>query len=342
MKNNEFDKYLTTPNFLSEWEDFQKNIKLFKNSDYLKDLREGMKLFRAMNYTKDIRDGMQAIQAASKFLREAEDFKRFRDSVDTWKTVDPMKGFHESIRALLAPGLPDATKEAWNLSGAMKDIQEEFKALQTPEATKSFQNAIDKWQLTNPSKSERTGHPQEEGSITPFSTMDVQNIVNNISERVLSQQTWNTAESVNAIISEISALKNPSLEKFMAWIFFPILVATIFSIINPISDFYIKEILGSSVNKSDERKVAREIRRQAPQVVGATAVLNSYRFVSKNTLIVHTNASAKSTTLGHLRFGQAVMLIEKRDAWSLVAWTTDDEQVVLRGWVFSRYLSKFK
>ncbi|AYZ96724.1 SH3 domain-containing protein [Burkholderia dolosa] len=71
-----------------------------------------------------------------------------------------------------------------------------------------------------------------------------------------------------------------------------------------------------------------------------TEQLQSFRFVLKEELEVHTHPSSKSPAVGNLALGQVVMLLERQKAWSSVAWTADDESPAVHGWVYSRYVSK--
>jgi hypothetical protein len=43
-----------------------------------------------------------------------------------------------------------------------------------------------------------------------------------------------------------------------------------------------------------------------------------------------------------LQFGQAVRVVEKGKDFTLVAWSSPDGSTHIRGWVYSRYLKKFK
>ena len=46
--------------------------------------------------------------------------------------------------------------------------------------------------------------------------------------------------------------------------------------------------------------------------------------------------------LARLSFGKAVRLLEKEKDFSLVLWTDKESGAEIQGWVFSRYLGKFK
>ncbi|MDP3811625.1 MAG: SH3 domain-containing protein [Hydrogenophaga sp.] len=68
----------------------------------------------------------------------------------------------------------------------------------------------------------------------------------------------------------------------------------------------------------------------------------SLRIVSSKVLVVRLNPGAKSPELGRLHYGAAVELVEKSGHFALIKWRHGESKVELQGWVFARYLSKFK
>jgi uncharacterized protein YgiM (DUF1202 family) len=68
--------------------------------------------------------------------------------------------------------------------------------------------------------------------------------------------------------------------------------------------------------------------------------LSDFRYVSADILHVRQQPNRSSQIIAKLSCGQPVMLISKGKSWSLVEWTS--EEVTIRGWVSSRYLSRFK
>lgn len=68
-------------------------------------------------------------------------------------------------------------------------------------------------------------------------------------------------------------------------------------------------------------------------------ILKSYAYVSTEKLIIRQSNKAKSKALYTLEFGQVVRIICKNKNWTLVEY--ENEEDVIRGWVFTRYLTKF-
>ena len=70
-------------------------------------------------------------------------------------------------------------------------------------------------------------------------------------------------------------------------------------------------------------------------------VLNQYRYVSTNSLVVRKDKSVGSKAIYTLEFGQVVRLVYKNKNWSLIEYVDEDDNII-KGWVFTRYISKFK
>jgi len=145
---------------------------------------------------------------------------------------------------------------------------------------------------------------------------------------------------VTAIANEVASIKSSRLKEIFLTLIYPLLIAAIFAVLNPIADYYVKNYLENRSNSISPREVKKNVRKSVPSYVDNRSDLKPYRFVSRQELEVHTHPSSGSPTLGNLDLGQIVVLLEKRKAWSLVAWSSDAEYSNLQGWVFTRYVSK--
>lgn len=65
-----------------------------------------------------------------------------------------------------------------------------------------------------------------------------------------------------------------------------------------------------------------------------------YGYVSTDKLIMRQTNKVNSRALYALEFGQVIKIIHKDRNWSLVEYEREEE--VIKGWVFTRYISKFK
>ena len=69
-------------------------------------------------------------------------------------------------------------------------------------------------------------------------------------------------------------------------------------------------------------------------------LLKIYGYVSTDSLIMRQSNKVKSRALHSLKFGQVIKIIHKDRNWTLVEYESDED--VIRGWVFTRYISTFK
>jgi hypothetical protein len=100
---------------------------------------------------------------------------------------------------------------------------------------------------------------------------------------------------------------------------------------------YAPLLLGESPR--EDKKI---VNAAARELIGTPELLHSYRYVASKVLIVRLNPRASSPELGRLKFGAAVELVEKSGDFALVKWRDNATKVELQGWVFARYVSKFK
>lgn len=328
--------------------EYREALKAIQHLDPMKDIRETIKGLHLQDPLKEYRDAIKAIQLH-------DPMREIREAMKVIQIQDPLKGYREAMKAI---HLHDPMKEireaikAFRLQDPLKEYQEAMKATQS--SMREISDGLKALGLENILKkiSQQEwplAHATVDGGITvnadntvtldstTLSCSEVQQIANEIVDRTFNRSSEQIETVVATLVAEIRALKNPPLEKFLSLLIYPIIVALIFSIINPITDYYIKESLGA-----EKREVAKKIRKHVLASTSDIGALDAYRLVSRKYLDVRTNPSAQSPSLGRLQFGQVVMLIERRKDWSLVAWSDDETEVAIQGWVFSRYLGKFR
>lgn len=333
--------------------------------DPMKEIREAMKAIQLHDSMKEAHEAMKALQLH-------DSMKEYREVMKAIQLHDPMKEAREAMKALqLQYPMKEYLKamKAIQLHDPMKEAREAMKALQLQgsmkeylEAMKAIQIQSSTWEVNDAFKSLglegilKTISSQEwplaytplDGGIdvnsdntvtidsTTLSCVDIQQIANEIADKTFNRSSEQLGYAITTLVAEIRALKNPALERIISLLVYPIIVALIFSIVNPIADFYIKDSL--SAEKLELKKIKKHILAATENVV----TLDSYRLVSREFLDARANPSARSQAFRRLYRGQVVVLIEKRKDWSLVAWSDDESEVAVQGWVFSRYLSKFR
>lgn len=70
--------------------------------------------------------------------------------------------------------------------------------------------------------------------------------------------------------------------------------------------------------------------------------ISHLRFVNVNNLNIRNISSAtkKAKILGQLNLGDVIKIIDKKKNWTKIYF--ENENVTIKGWVFTRYISKFK
>ncbi len=146
----------------------------------------------------------------------------------------------------------------------------------------------------------------------------------------------NFEKGINRLIKEIQKNKDPVIQKVILNFIISLIVAILISFLNPMID-KIRE----HVAVNDKRTATKIIQRTVTQTEIPRNVLVDFRFVTADVLIVRAEDKQKSKIVARLYFGQVVLLIKKNKNWSSVEWKDDDGDVIIRGWVFTRYLRKF-
>ncbi len=142
---------------------------------------------------------------------------------------------------------------------------------------------------------------------------------------------------INCLIYEIKKQKDPFIQRLLSWLFFPLIVGLILSVVTPISEHYVNNYLSK-----DNRAQVKIIKQNANIAVTDLDLLNEMRFVNTSSLNVRMKPSIKSELIGTLKFSTPIVVIEKKKNWTLVEWVNEEKGVSIKGWVFSRYLQKFR
>ncbi len=144
-------------------------------------------------------------------------------------------------------------------------------------------------------------------------------------------------EAVERIVAAIQKQQKPTVQ-LMLWLFFrEVLDWLIAGAIGAAMGHYAPAVMGES-----PQSAKKAVQENAKAAVGSVEILAEYRYVSTKALIVRSNPKARSPKAGRLSFGMAVKLMKKEKDFALVTWTDKANGAELQGWVFSRYLGKFK
>jgi hypothetical protein len=145
-------------------------------------------------------------------------------------------------------------------------------------------------------------------------------------------------EAVSQMLLAIERNKQPALQVFLVGILLPVLLAVCSVLSAPYVDFHVKRALETS-SKREDNKTVKEAAREA---LHDLRLLQDFRFVGAKCLQVMATARARGPVIGNLQFGQVVRVVEKERDFTLIAWKSEDGKAELQGWVFSRYLERFR
>ena len=165
---------------------------------------------------------------------------------------------------------------------------------------------------------------------------EVVTLVQGVAKEISSAQTQQ--EAADRIVLAIEGIKEPLYQKLLLSIFYPFLLAMLFSYANPYVDFHVKKSLEGASTQSANKQV-KEAAREA---VGDLRLLQDYRFVTAHSLAVRTEPKARGQAVGQIRRGQTVLVLDKERDFTLVTWRSEDGNIEVKGWVFSRYLNRFQ
>ncbi|MDR7121600.1 SH3 domain-containing protein [Rheinheimera soli] len=270
---------------------------------------------------------------------------------------DPLKEHREMIAAMTAPlkeyrelmasfGAPLNEHRAFmaSMTDPLKEFRASIAAIQNPfkEFSTSYAN-ISALKFLKDMALE-IGNDlsfEQDGVVSLASKRMAVSELQDLSYQVIQESSLEPSdtleESLNNLIEEIRSQKDPVTQKLLMWFIYPLIVAVIVSVINPFVDHHVKSYLNE-----DKRALSKKIESTLGSSVGDRAVLKDFRYVSADVLNVRYSSSQKSETIGYLYFGYAVIVIDRQKSWTLVEWNDPDSEVRITGWVFSRYLAKFK
>lgn len=174
--------------------------------------------------------------------------------------------------------------------------------------------------------------------------IDVETTLNEIGETISKNTKLSFKQSINNL---------PKRHKY-AWIFFVFLFNLL--ILQPLyssSSDIIKEKVGiiiKNLSNSNQKVVAKKVKKPVyaelnKQITDKNirdAIINNYSFVTINDLNVRSSNSIKSSSIYKLSLGQVVRILHKNKNWTRIEYENEDESIIIRGWVNTRYISKFK
>jgi len=214
-------------------------------------------------------------------------------------------------------------RSAQDFARQFEEISPAFRAMQ--EAKKSLDRLWPTFQEFDFSQFESSEEDEQEA----------ERAAQTITQAAAKQQFFEDA--VKQIVAAIQAQRRPAVQ-LVLWLFFRKLMDWLIAgAIGAVMGHYAPAVLGDSPQAA--KKAVLDTARVA---VGSPELLVDYRYVSAKVLVVRQNPKARSPEVGRLAFGKAVKLLKKEKDFALVLWTDTESGAEIQGWVFARYLGRFK
>jgi len=268
---------------------------------YLKEIQESLKAMQMHVPLKEIQESLKAMQMH-------DPLKGMRESLKMMQMHDPLKGMRESLKAVSSFG----------------------------EFVKELSN--DNW---SPEIDDGLGiEINADGLIVIDSKSVTQERVQEIAQKVISNalddKTSVFEQKLDSLLQEIKNLKDPIIQRVIAFLLFPMIVGLVLSVFSPVADYHIKERL----SKNEKKLVVEEISRTLTNTFNEQSILSFFRIVSTTSLNVRKKSNSKSDVIAKLHLGDVVEIIEKDKKWFLVIWQDAESGTSVQGWVYSKYLKE--
>lgn len=163
-----------------------------------------------------------------------------------------------------------------------------------------------------------------------ISVSDIQEVAEQCIEAVGNQASFEA--KINCYM-ETAGRQHPVVAKILIYILIPI-------IINVVTSSYFTT--SNSTWSQHNKVVTRQIKKKVQSVRPAPEFYSQYRFIAVNILNVRASNRIDGPLIGKLYLGQVVRVICKDRNWIKVEYTNEEMDTQIRGWVLTRYTSKFK
>jgi len=268
------------------------------------------------------------LQLQEQMFKWLEPQHRLQEQMSKW--LEPQHRLQEQMAKWLEP---------------QRQLQEKMSKWLEPKWT--FQKNIEKWEQSFKveefitdilSKAEKDniainqdGTISVEGEI--FSATEFSEVYSDFLDSI--KNIPSPAQVLNFIGNYVQKLKKPIVTLLLMFIL-PYLI----NITSNLTTSYFENAIVVLAEKPKREKI-KAIKEEAHQDF-SPGFLQAYSFVTASTLNVRGGPSTKNPIIDEIYFGQVAKLVKKGRKWSAIEYADEDTGEVITGWVFNRYLSKFK
>jgi hypothetical protein len=143
-----------------------------------------------------------------------------------------------------------------------------------------------------------------------------------------------TPERFAELLAHASTFLKWALMAFITYLMTPFVVSVSANLAMPYIEGYIKQSPAAA-----PREQVKGIKKLSMGELGTA--LRDCRFVTVPTLHLRGTPNSRAKSVDTLQFGQVVTVISTKADWTEISYEYGDGELV-RGWVFTRYLAKFR
>ncbi len=147
---------------------------------------------------------------------------------------------------------------------------------------------------------------------------------------------------VENVVGSVLAARDPHVKDIFWERVYPLILLLVSLALAPVADHYIKLGLAALATQSQQTDV-KHVKNAVLNSGLPREMLREHRYVdSRSGISVRLTPRKNSQRIGEIPKAAVVQIIQARENWSLVRWANEEENSFVQGWVFSRYLKKFK
>jgi hypothetical protein len=315
-----------------EAESLQKNIDQFTGRS---ELQNALKATNAVHSYQEKLDKLMGSSAALNAWKSMSAVNSYQEKLDklmgssaalnAWKSMSAVNSYQENLDKLMGSSAALSAINALNASNSYQ------KTIDQLVGSNSFQNAVeaftkqpDLWKTL-----EWIAHPDEKANIYELQDTD-------LDEANTERQLQQVGEARDSNSFAKAFLNLPP------WIQF-VLLSFILHLILPVAQNVLANLVTPHVEKLLSNPVVseREKIKQLKKFCLDELDLSNLRFIKTERLFLRENPSTTSNIKDELRLGQVVTVINKQRNWTEISYSYENGEL-LHGWVFSRYIEKFK
>jgi hypothetical protein len=170
---------------------------------------------------------------------------------------------------------------------------------------------------------------------------------------VIQEDAYAEIQKLNTIATDLDRDRDADsfftrLEEFITKLPKPVKLLVLFIILPFIRDIafdIVKPKVQGIIFGSKDYKSSKEIKKAVSKSLGSQCpreFLRDMRFVTTESLVVREYPKKRSKKYGNIKFGDVVSVLQIKKNWTLIEFSPADSQGKISGWVYSRYLGKFK